>query len=40
MLDGPARERVFAETEELLKVPCFDPLQTPLDSILTRMALL
>ncbi|MGH8138399.1 MAG: DUF1611 domain-containing protein [Steroidobacteraceae bacterium] len=39
MLSSDARLRVLAETAQLLDVPCFDPLQTPLDSILNRMAL-
>ena len=30
MLDAAKRERVLAETANLLGVPCFDPLQTPL----------
>jgi uncharacterized NAD-dependent epimerase/dehydratase family protein len=34
MLDDAKRARVLAETEDLLGVPCFDPLQTPLKATL------
>lgn len=34
MMDATARTRVLAETAERVGVPCFDPLQTPLQAVL------
>lgn len=36
-LNAAAREQVLAETAARMNVPCFDPLQTPLDAVLDRI---
>ena len=36
-LDDAARARVLAETDQLLGVPCFDPLKTSLSPVIERM---
>jgi uncharacterized NAD-dependent epimerase/dehydratase family protein len=37
MLSASARERVLAETEASVRVPCFDPLQVPLNRALDNI---
>lgn len=36
-LSAAAREQVLAETAARMNVPCFDPLQTPLNAVLDRI---